>query len=221
MLARLQESPVSIAKQRRASRLEAAAKTKAVRAIAHISDDDADSSDAAASAPSNTGLKPSVAQRLKDLGYMRTSTAGLSVAARNRSSGNAAARMPEVHFIGEVLGATGFGAGVTCKFRFEAGKHWSLLSGADVGQTHVIYAEDDQLACWNHPVDLHYTMNSIKGWPRMTAQVWQLDAYGRLLLRGYGFTHLPSISGTTKLQIACWRPAGTTQEVRTHSHRTL
>ncbi|CAM9794720.1 unnamed protein product [Discosporangium mesarthrocarpum] len=43
-------------------------------------------------------------------------------------------------------------------------------------------------------------------------QVWQLDDYGRNILRGYGFHHLPTFPGFSEVKIPCWRPTGTMQE---------
>jgi Ciliary basal body-associated, B9 protein len=38
---------------------------------------------------------------------------------------------------------------------------------------------DGREALWNHPIDVHYGMDSFKGWPRLQLQVWQLDAHDR------------------------------------------
>jgi Ciliary basal body-associated, B9 protein len=218
--------------QRQQHRARNAAAAAAAAARNKLSDDEHDSEDTASQyANSNTAnqqtrqhnstLRPAVEEKLRDLGYMRrapTTTAAASSGStvklqpRNRA---VAALVPEVHFIGEFIGGTGFGSGVSCKFRAEAGKHWSLLAGAAVGQSHTVYADSDEVACWNHPIDLHYTTKSMQGWPRLLLQVWQLDAYGRLALQGYGFCHLPSVPGSSEVSVACWRPAGTAQEVST------
>ena len=55
----------------------------------------------------------------------------------------------------------------------------------------------------NHPIDIHFTCANIKGWPRLIMQVWELDSYGRAVLTGYGFTHLPSTPGKLYKK-ACW-----------------
>ncbi|CAM9596059.1 unnamed protein product [Chrysoparadoxa australica] len=120
--------------------------------------------------------------------------------------------MPEVHVIGEIIEGDGFGSGVSCKFRFEGGKHWSLLEGDTSGQTHVAYAELDDAAVWNHPIDLHFATSSIQGWPRMMLQVWKLDEFGRNSLQGYGFCHLPNCLGEAEMSVRCWRPMGSAQE---------
>ncbi|CAM9329208.1 unnamed protein product, partial [Sphacelaria rigidula] len=118
----------------------------------------------------------------------------------------------QVHFIGEILGAQGFGSGISCRFRVEGGHHWTCLAGLEEGQTHAVYLETgESFATWNHPVDLHYTTKSIQGWPRLMVQVWQLDMHGRNVLRGYGFRHFPSTAGFSEVSVPCWRPTGTMQ----------
>ncbi|CAN0427158.1 unnamed protein product, partial [Phaeothamnion confervicola] len=97
-----------------------------------------------------------------------------------------------VHFLGEILGATGFGTGAFCRYAIEGGKHWHLLAGAAAGQTHVVYAEEEELAAWNHPIDLHYAAQSLQAWPRLLLQVWRLDCFGRASIAGYGFCHMPA-----------------------------
>ena len=43
-------------------------------------------------------------------------------------------------------------------------------------------------------------------------QVWELDEYGRSILSGYGFTHLPTNPGYHELEVRCWRPSGSLRE---------
>lgn len=52
---------------------------------------------------------------------------------------------------------------------------------------------------WNHPIDVHFTTASMKGWPRIIVQLWELDKYGRTLLVGFGFAHFPCSKGTVFL----------------------
>ena len=42
--------------------------------------------------------------------------------------------------------------------------------------------------------------------------MWELDEYGRSILSGYGFTHLPTNAGSHDLEIRCWRPSGSLSE---------
>ena len=102
---------------------------------------------------------------------------------------------PEVHFIGQIKGAHGFGSGVCCRWEVEGGSTWEHVAGELQGQTQVDYPEDGDSAVWCHPVDVHYVSKALHGWPRLLVQVWRLDNYGRLQSVGYGFGHLPTSPG--------------------------
>ena len=121
--------------------------------------------------------------------------------------------MPEVHFLGELVGCSGFGKGMSCKWTIEFGKYWEPLCGERVGQTQYGYAGgEEDLISWNHPVDLHLATSSMQGWPRIRMQVWELDDYGRTNLVGYGFSHLPTNPGAFEFTVPCWRPTGSLPE---------
>jgi B9 domain-containing protein 2 len=88
--------------------------------------------------------------------------------------------MAEVHFVGQILGGTGFPAkGLLCKvgifpcilsqlyycsvefcplqWDMEASEDtWDLLEGFDQGQTHTSWPQDGGKAVWAHPIDIHY-----------------------------------------------------------------
>lgn len=117
--------------------------------------------------------------------------------------------IPEVHFIGELSEGIGFkGTYVSCKWYIEWGKSWSLLEGEGSSQTQYTASN-----VWNHPIDVHFASTSMLEWPRIIVQVWTLDSYGRSMLAGYGFTHLPTNPGEHELEIHCWKPTnGTIRE---------
>ena len=124
-----------------------------------------------------------------------------------------AENVPEVHFMGEVVGGTGFNKGVSVKWTVEFGKYWDLLSGEYNGQSQFGYSDfSEDLVSFNHPVDVHFAATSIQGWPRMKVQVWELDEFGRANLCGYGFCHLPTSVGCHEISIPCWRPTGSMPE---------
>lgn len=123
---------------------------------------------------------------------------------------------PQVHFVGEILGGEGFPSGVTCKWAIEAGGEgttWAKSEGLDRGQTQTDFAaEAGAGAVWSHPIDVHYRAGGLKGWPRLTMEVWRVDDHGRLEICGYGFAHLPSSPGAYTLRVPTWRPMGTAAE---------
>lgn len=87
--------------------------------------------------------------------------------------GRHAKPLPEVHFIGEIVGGTSFGSSpVCCKFAVEAGDRWEWLAGSQTGQSQTAHAESgSDVAVWAHPLDLHYVAGAMHGWPRLLVQV--------------------------------------------------
>lgn len=123
--------------------------------------------------------------------------------------------IPEVHILGEISEGIGFKADkfISCKWYLEWGKAWSLLAGDEASQTQYAASSSDnydgvQEVVWNHPIDVHFATASMQGWPRIIMQLCELDDYGRSVLSGYGFTHLPTNPGYHELEIHCWRPSG-------------
>lgn len=120
--------------------------------------------------------------------------------------------IPEINFIGELSEGVGFkDTFVSCKWYMEWGKSWSFLAGEESGQTQYA-ASGDGAHIWNHPIDIHFATASQQGWPRIIMQVWELDEYGRSILSGYGFAHLPTNPGYHEVEVQCWRPSGSIRE---------
>ncbi len=138
---------------------------------------------------------------------------------------NIADDIPEIHFLGELnkginlqtlsSSSSSSSSSISCKWKIDWGKSFSLLEGMDSGQTqYALNSHDDDIishgispsssswccrsGCyrWNHPFDVHFTTTSMKGWPRIIVELWELDGYGRTSLIGFGFTYFPCMSGT-------------------------
>ena len=60
---------------------------------------------------------------------------------------------------------------------------------------------------WDHPVDLHYVSRSIRGWPKIFVEVWEVNE-NRHSISGYGEASLPTTPGHHLLEVHCWRPYG-------------
>lgn len=121
--------------------------------------------------------------------------------------------MPEVHLIATVLTGQLFGVGdAFLRFRVFAGEsHWTLLDGDATGQTHTAKADPvSDVVTWSHPVELHYVCSSLVGWPRIAVAVWQVDSFGRNEIAGYGVAFVPPSPGIHVVDLACWRPEGST-----------
>ena len=68
------------------------------------------------------------------------------------------------------------------------------------------------MALLAHPLDVHYAVKGIDGWPRLRIEVYGVDSYGRIELAGYGCCIVPTSAGTHELRCATWRPCGTLRE---------
>lgn len=84
------------------------------------------------------------------------------------------------------------------------------------------------MALLAHPIDVHYALKGIDGWPRFRLEVYGVDSYGRVELAGYGCCIVPTAAGTHELRCVTWRPCGSLREQfssaprphATHTHIT-
>ena len=53
----------------------------------------------------------------------------------------------------------------------------------------------DDFCSWCHPIDIHYAITGLQGWPAFQLTVYNQDNYGRDELFGYGLVHVPSSPG--------------------------
>lgn len=53
-----------------------------------------------------------------------------------------------------------------------------------------------------------------KGWgsPRIVIQAFRVDWFGRRLVAGCGFVHVPLMPGQHSLEVPLWRPIGTPEQ---------
>ena len=120
---------------------------------------------------------------------------------------------PELHVIGEIVGAADFSLpSLFCKYSVETGANFRLLQGITSGQTQCDMPQDGESALFSHPIDVHYAVKGIDGWPRLRLEVYGVDRYGRVELAGYGCCIIPTSPGTHQLQCVTWRPTGTLRE---------
>lgn len=125
-------------------------------------------------------------------------------------------RTPQVHLIGELVGAEGFNTNkVYARWEINVGTDWRLLAGIDQGETFYDSSEHSQdIAVFEHPVDLHYACKSLTGWPRLVVEVWGVDVHGRHAVAGYGAIAIPCAPGEYSLKVPTWRPQGTAEHKR-------
>jgi B9 domain-containing protein 2 len=116
--------------------------------------------------------------------------------------------MSELHIIGEIESGHDFGGSAYfCTYEIVTGTQWTVIEGRTSGSTHVMRSGPEGIA-WNFPIDVHYSFNSVQGWPKIAIQVWQLDDYGCKDIGGYGTAYLPMPSGgPQEMKLSTWRPS--------------
>ncbi|KAI9222346.1 B9 domain-containing protein [Blastocladiella britannica] len=124
--------------------------------------------------------------------------------------------MAEVLLLGTLHGAhirdqslLGQQSGLACRFTFLCGQSWTAVEGDLTSQTQVDLPADGEWVVWSHPLDLHLTTRSLRGWPKFAVEVLRQDRFGRYQLVGYGITSIPMAAGTHQLDVPIWRPRGT------------
>jgi len=128
--------------------------------------------------------------------------------------------MPEVHFIGEIVGATGLEApNLFAKWKIEASTStlatsWRVLDGESTGRTWLAQRGDDNLemGVWNEPIDVNFACTSIAGWPKMMLEIYNTDSDDQVDLAGYGWCHMPTTPGEHAREIPVFRPGGSTYD---------
>ncbi|KAL7746412.1 hypothetical protein RI367_008256 [Sorochytrium milnesiophthora] len=117
--------------------------------------------------------------------------------------------MAEVHFVGTLHGAQGFSSSrLACRWRIATGSAWTLIEGRAESQTHVDQPTDDGFTVWSHPIDVHYGVTSLQGWPKFVVDVFEHDTFGRQQLCGYGYVDIPAVPGTHHVECATWQVVG-------------
>jgi hypothetical protein len=82
---------------------------------------------------------------------------------------------------------------------------WKFIEGDSEGQTSTDSNQIDNISYFAHPIDLHLATRGIQGWPKLSIEVFSVNALKQFCPIGVGFTFLPTKPGCHKLKIATWR----------------
>jgi B9 domain-containing protein 1 len=90
-----------------------------------------------------------------------------------------------------------------CKFGFQHGADWTLLSGFEQGisqlsspiQSSNFTFKDVNPCVWNFPIDVAFKSTNVYGWPSLLVTVYGYDFLGRDVVRGYGSIKVPTVPG--------------------------
>ena len=78
--------------------------------------------------------------------------------------------------IGKISGASGFGEDTLfMKFWFKSGEMWNVISGTEFGDTFQSTASHKKFVPFEHPIDINYTTESVRGWPKIMVEVWSVE----------------------------------------------
>nr|CCC94653.1 conserved hypothetical protein [Trypanosoma congolense IL3000] len=116
--------------------------------------------------------------------------------------------MAELHIIGDLTFGEGFdGKKCFCMFEIVTGDCWDVVEGRTTGCTHIMESGADNSVSWCFPIDVHFTLNAVEGWPKISLQVWAVDRYGRKELAGYGVAFVPPpCDKEQEVRVETWRP---------------
>lgn len=89
------------------------------------------------------------------------------------------------------------------------GHGWKIISGHEKGQTQESCDLYTNNPVWDHPIDLHYTTQTLQNSPKLLLQVFCRDNYGRLIFLSYGVYNVPLSPGSYILDCHTWKPIGT------------
>ncbi|EAY16896.1 B9 protein [Trichomonas vaginalis G3] len=88
-----------------------------------------------------------------------------------------------------------------CKFAFQAGHEWTIISGIDDGVTQGARANLDNVAIWNYPIDIIFQAPRPSGWPQLIVAVYGENTFGNETVIGYGAAYVPMQPGVHDVNI--------------------
>ena len=96
-----------------------------------------------------------------------------------------------------------------CKYAIVHGDDWTHLDGPQDGISQITRKTSggpDQKLVWNFPVEVTYKSTNAFGWPQLVLSVFEIDALGRDVIRGYGCIHLPIAAGQFTRNVPLYKP---------------
>lgn len=87
---------------------------------------------------------------------------------------------------------------------------WKFIEGESEGQTATDTNKIDNKSFFAHPIDLHLATRGIQGWPKLTIEIFSVNALKNFYPVGSGFCYIPTKPGLHRIKIATWRIASET-----------
>ncbi|KAL1243839.1 B9 domain-containing protein [Trichinella spiralis] len=99
---------------------------------------------------------------------------------------------------------------IYCKYCFVHGPDWNVLSGIEEGLSQMCCRSSLENSAdgfvLNFPVELTLKSTNPYGWPRLVLSCYGTDWFGNDVIRGYGFTHIPTSAGRHVREVAMFVP---------------
>ncbi|KRX81015.1 B9 domain-containing protein 1 [Trichinella sp. T6] len=99
---------------------------------------------------------------------------------------------------------------IYCKYCFVHGPDWNVLSGIEEGLSQICCRSSLENSAdgfvLNFPVELTLKSTNPYGWPRLVLSCYGTDWFGNDVIRGYGFTHIPTSAGRHVREVAMFVP---------------
>ena len=99
------------------------------------------------------------------------------------------------------------------KYAIVHGDDWTHLDGPEDGISQITRknsGDPEQKLVWNFPVEVTYKSTNAFGWPQLVLSVFEIDAFGRDVVRGYGCIHLPVAHGQFTRKVPLFKPLSAT-----------
>eukprot|EP00002_Diphylleia_rotans_P037122 TRINITY_DN8268_c0_g1_i5.p1 TRINITY_DN8268_c0_g1~~TRINITY_DN8268_c0_g1_i5.p1 ORF type:complete len:183 (-),score=42.28 TRINITY_DN8268_c0_g1_i5:192-740(-) len=94
-----------------------------------------------------------------------------------------------------------------CKIEVVHGPDWSLVEGIKAAITQMSQrSSSDSRIVWNFPLEMSFQSTNPYGWPKLVLTTHTRDAFGREVVNGYGWTHLPISPGRFVHYIPLFKP---------------
>lgn len=88
-----------------------------------------------------------------------------------------------------------------------SGSLWKFIEGESEGQTATDSNRLDLKSVFAHPIGIHLSTRGIQGWPKLSVEVFSVNALKQFYPVGVGFSYVPTKPGAHKLKIATWKIA--------------
>lgn len=88
------------------------------------------------------------------------------------------------------------------------GSGWKVINGNSEGQTQECCDLYSKEPVWDHPIDLHFSTQTLQGSPKLLLQVFCRDEFNRIVFLSYGTCSVPLKPGVHSIDCHTWKPIG-------------